>query len=252
MVETIGIMQPYFFPYIGYFQLMNAVNRWIVFDEVQFIDKGWINRNRILHPDVGKEWQYITVPLASRGQFDKICDISLASDIDWRSQILGKLTHYKKKAPFYIETTNFVRYCFDTDETNISRFVTEVLKKIAEHMCIETKIEVQSELQLSIEGIEHPGQWALKISEALGASRYINPFAGLEIFKSDEFAAAGIELSFLRADLKPYPQKRNGFVPALSIIDVMMWNSVANIRKMLENDYQLLRPGELMINNYAR
>ena len=248
MGDAIGIMQPYLFPYIGYFQLMNAVDRWIVFDEVQFIDKGWINRNRILHPDVAKEWQYITVPLANRGQFDKICDISINSDINWRSQILGKLTHYKKKAPFYEETTTFVRDCFDTDETNISRFVTRVLKKTAEYMCIDTPIDVQSDLKLSIGGIEHPGQWALKISEALGASKYINPLGGLEIFRPDEFAASGIELSFLRADLKPYPQKRNGFVPELSIIDVMMWNSVANIRKMLEGDHMLLCPKEPAVN----
>ena len=82
----------------------------------------------------------------------------------------------------------------------------------------------------------------------LGASKYINPLGGLEIFRPDEFAAAGIELSFLRADLKPYPQKRNGFVPELSIIDVMMWNSVANIRKMLEDYHMLLCPKEPAVN----
>ena len=240
MGDTVGIMQPYLFPYIGYFQLMNAVDRWIVFDEIQFIDKGWINRNRILHPDVGKEWQYITVPLANRGQFDKICDISIKSDIDWRSQILGKLTHYNKIAPFYEETMTFVRDCFDTDETNISQFVTEVLKKTADYMCIDTKIDVQSDLQLSIGGIEHPGQWALKISEALDASKYINPLGGLGIFRPDEFTASGIELSFLRTDLTPYPQKRNGFVPGLSIIDVMMFNEPLKCKKILE-DCCLLR-----------
>jgi hypothetical protein len=126
--------------------------------------------------------------------------------------------------------------------------VTEVLKKTADYMCIDTKIDVQSDLQLSIGDIEHPGQWALKISEALGASKYINPLGGLEIFRPDEFAASGIELSFLRADLKPYPQKRNGFVPELSIIDVMMWNSVANIRKMLEGDHMLLCPKKPAVN----
>jgi len=252
MGNSIGIMQPYLFPYIGYFQLMNAVDRWIIFDEAQFIDKGWINRNRILHPEVCKEWQYITIPLESRGQFDKICDISIKIDIDWRSQILGKLTHYKKKAPFYKETVAFVRDCFDTDETNISRLVAEILKKTAEYMCIDTQIEVQSDLKLSIGGIEHPGDWALKISEALGASKYINPFGGLEIFRPDNFSASGIELSFLKPNLKPYPQKRNEFVPALSIIDVMMWNSIANIRKILTDDYILLCPKGFPVNGQKR
>jgi len=191
--------------------------------------------HRILHPDVGKEWQYITVPLANRGQFDKICDISIKSDVDWSSQILGKLTHYKKKAPFYKETTTFVRDCFDTDETNISRFVTEVLKKTADYMCIDTKIDVQSDLQLSIGGIEHPGQWALKISEALGASKYINPLGGFGIFRPDEFTAAGIELSFLKMDLKLYSQRRNVFVPGLSIIDILMFNDPIDCKKILED-----------------
>ena len=239
MGGTIGIMQPYLFPYLGYFQLMNVVDRWIVFDEVQFIDKGWINRNRILHPDVVKEWQYITVPLANRGQFDKISDISIKSEIDWRSEILGKLTYYKNKAPFYNETKTFVLDCLDTDESDISQFVTGVLKKTADYMSIDTQIDVQSVLQLSIGCIEHPRQQALKISEALGASKYINPFGGLEMFKPDEFVASGIELCFLKTILEPYPQKRNDFVPGLSIIDVMMWNSFASIRKMLD-DYQML------------
>ena len=92
----LGIMQPYLFPYVGYFQLMNAVDRWIAFDEIQFIDKGWINRNRILHPDPVKQWQFLTVPLSKRGQFDKICNISIKEELDWRSQIFGKLTMYKK------------------------------------------------------------------------------------------------------------------------------------------------------------
>jgi hypothetical protein len=240
MGDAIGIMQPYLFPYIGYFQLMNAVDRWIVFDEVQFIDKGWINRNRILHPDVGKEWQYITVPLANRGQFDKICDISIKSEIDWRSKILGQLTHYKKKAPFYKETTAFVRDCFDTDETNISRFVTGVLKKTAKYMCIDTQIDVQSDLEISIGGIEHPGQWALKISDALSVSKYINPLGGLGIFRPDEFRASGIEISFLKTDLRLYSQRRNGFVPGLSIIDVFMFNDPMNCKKMLD-DYSLFQ-----------
>jgi len=245
MGNSIGIMQPYLFPYIGYFQLMNAVDRWIIFDEAQFIDKGWINRNRILHPEVCKEWQYITIPLESRGQFDKICDISIKIDIDWRSQILGKLTHYKKKAPFYKETMTFIRDCFDTDETNISRLVTEVLKKTAKYMSIDTQIEAQSDLKLSIGGIEHPGQWALKISEALGVSKYINPFGGFEIFRPNEFMASGIELSFLKTDLTPYSQKRNGFVPGLSIIDVLMFNETLKCKKMLE-DYSLIRHDKIM------
>ena len=91
----LGIMQPYFFPYIGYFQLMKHVDQWVVFDDIQFIDKGWINRNRILHPDTKKQWLYITLPLHKRKQFDKICNIHIKSEINWKEEILGRLTAYK-------------------------------------------------------------------------------------------------------------------------------------------------------------
>ena len=98
----LGIMQPYFFPYLGYFRLLNSVDRWIAFDEVQFIDKGWINRNRILHTNKSKEWQYITLPLYNKSRFDKISEISIDMQQNWRANILGKLTLYQKIAPFTV------------------------------------------------------------------------------------------------------------------------------------------------------
>lgn len=230
----LGIMQPYFFPYIGYFQLINAVDRWIAFDDIQFIDKGWINRNRVLHPDPVKEWQYITLPLDKRGQFDKICDISIKSQVDWRSQILGKLTSYKKKAPYYDQTIDFVRDCFDADETNLSRFVIRSLKMTAQYVGIQTPIDVQSEMDLHLPKIEHPGQWALRISEAVGASEYINSLGGAEIFRQEEFESAGVTLTFLQPTLAPYSQRRDGFVGGLSIIDALMFNDREKCAKLIE------------------
>lgn len=235
----LGIMQPYFFSYIGYFQLIQAVDRWIAFDDIQFIDKGWVNRNRILHPEPAKEWQFITLPLAKRGQFDKICDIRIKSGIDWRAQILGKLTAYKKKAPYYKQTTDFVHRCFDTDEENLAKFVIKTLKMTAEYLGIQTPIEVQSEMDLQLGNIEHPGQWALRISEAVGASEYINPIGGIEIFRQEEFENAGVKLSFLQSMPAPYSQRRDGFISGLSIIDVMMFNSPAAVRELLDG-YRLL------------
>jgi hypothetical protein len=229
----VAIMQPYFFPYIGYFQLLNAVDRWIAFDEIQFIDKGWINRNRILHPNPAKEWQFITLPLAKRGQFDKICDISIKSEIDWRANILGKLTSYKNQAPYYTQTIDFVRYCFDTDEKNLACLVIEILKKTVGYLGIKTPIDVQSEMNLNLGEVQHAGQWALRISEAIGAKEYINPHGGQEIFKPEEFDDAKIKLSFLKAGLTPYQQKREKFVHGLSIVDFLMFNKIENCEKFL-------------------
>lgn len=230
----VGIMQPYFFPYIGYFQLMTAVDKWVVFDQVQFIDKGWVNRNRILHPDPVKEWQFITLPLDKRGQFDYICDISVKEKIDWRAQILGKLTSYKKKAPYYHETIDFVRDCFDTGETNLARLVTEILRKTAGYLNITVPIEVQSEMNLQLGAIQHPGQWALRISKELAATEYINPQSGAAIFNPSEFDDASITLRFLRPNVKPYSQRINSFVSGLSIIDVLMFNNIEQCASLME------------------
>jgi len=150
-------MQPYFFPYIGYFQLLNTVDHWIAFDDIQFIDKGWINRNRVLHPDISKEWQYITLPLSRRGQFDKIRDIEIDTRADWRAQILGKLTSYKKKAPHYRQTMDFLESTFNSTETNLSNFVVKTLKMTAAYVGIQTPISIQSEMDLNLDEITHPG-----------------------------------------------------------------------------------------------
>lgn len=230
----LGIMQPYFFPYIGYFQLMNAVDRWVAFDEVQFIDKGWINRNRILHPDQAKEWQFITLPLDRRGQFDRICDINIKESIDWRSQILGRLTHYKKRAPYYEQTMDFVRKCFDTEETNLAKLVIEILRKTSAYIGIQTPIDVQSELKLDLGEIQHPGQWAWRISQVLCADEYINPIGGREIFRQEEFESVGVKLSFLETELSPYLQMHKKFISGLSIVDMLMFNDHGQFKEMLQ------------------
>lgn len=241
----LGIMQPYFFPYIGYFQLMNYVDEWIVFDEVQFIDKGWVNRNRILHPDPVKEWLYITVPLDKKGQFDKISEITIKKNSGWIDELMGKLTAYKKKAPFYKRTRDFVGDSLNIEESNLSQFLVTVLKNTTRALSIETPIKVQSSMKLPLSKIEHPGQWALRISQSLGANEYVNPCGGADIFDQNEFDQADIKLKFLRSNLSPYVQRKGSFTPGLSIIDVMMWNDETAIHEMLLKDFNILSKDKL-------
>ena len=233
----LAIMQPYFFPYIGYFQLMAAVDEWVIFDDIKFIDKGWVNRNRILHPDIKKEWQYITIPLDKRRQFNKICEITIKHDSKWKQQIQGKLTSYKKKAPYYSQTISFVEDCFDTDETNLSKLLSRTIIKTANYLDIKTRMHVQTEMNLDLGHIEHAGQWALRISEKMGAAEYINPYSGIDLFNKKEFDNAGIELTFMKPTIDKYIQRRGGFVPGLSIIDVLMWNSVRETKNMIGNKF---------------
>ena len=241
----IGIMQPYFFPYIGYFQLMNYVDQWIVFDQVQFIDKGWINRNRILHPDARKEWQFITVPLKKRGQFTNIQELRINTDQAWVDNIMGKLSAYKK-APYFEQTRDFVRDCLlEHQDESLSQLLVMTLSKTARELGINTPINVQSEMKLNLPEITHPGQWALEISKKLNAHEYINPTGGSEIFNEDEFKGAGISLRFLKPELSSYVQRRGFFTPGLSIIDVMMWNDRSTIQEMLNLDYKILTKQEI-------
>ena len=115
----LGIMQPYFFPYLGYFDLINYTDRWIVFDTVQYIRHGWVNRNRILHPKEG--WQHIVVPLKKHSRDTTIKDIEISKEPKWRKRILGQSQHYKKKAPYFYETYQLIEECLTIEECSISR-----------------------------------------------------------------------------------------------------------------------------------
>ena len=224
-------MQPYFFPYIGYWQLMEKVDQWIIFDDIQFINKGWINRNRILHPNIEKDWQYITLPLAKKNQKDKICEISIDNQKNWYNEMLGKMSHYAKKTSYYNSTVNLFKQCVDEDEIYLSDLLIKTIHVIAKVLNIKAKIRVQSEMKLNLKEVDHPGQWALRICEIIGAKEYINPISGQKLFNKDEYRSSGIELRFFQTEEHVYNQKRNKFVPKLSIIDSLMWESIDNLIK---------------------
>jgi hypothetical protein len=226
----VAIMQPYFFPYIGYWQLMEKVDRWIIFDDIQFINKGWINRNRILHPNEKKEWQYITIPLSKKKQKDKICEILIDNNKSWFEEINGKLTHYANKAPFYNYTINLFKHCVVKKETNLSDLLVKTVYELANALNIKAEIQLQSELKIELENIEHAGQWALRICEIVGAKEYVNPVSGQKLFNHDEYRSSGIELKFFYGEEENYNQKRDSFVPKLSILDSLMWQGIDKLK----------------------
>lgn len=228
----LGVMQPYFFPYIGYLQLMSSVDEWVFFDDIQFVNKGWVNRNRILHPNADKEWQYFTIPLRGRGRFDKINQISILES-SWKKQLLGKLSFYKRWAPFYKETTDVVGHCIDSESLNLGSFVVSTLLKLSQVFDINVKSYVQSEMDWTFDTIEHSGQWALRIAETLSAKEYVNPVGGASIFDVTEFRDSGIKLTFFEPKITEYDQGGRKFVPGLSVIDVLMWNGITGTRQMI-------------------
>lgn len=233
-------MQPYLFPHLGYYQLMKLVDCWIVFDGVQYINKGWINRNRILHADKTRDWQFFGVPIDRTTKTLLISNVAIKADTRWRERVIGQLRSYEKLAPHYDRTMALVAECLEGDESNLSKFLERTIRKTAQHLFIETPIHVQSELGLNLGAIEHPGQWALRMSEQMNAKEYINPVGGSTLFKIHEFQKSKIKLSFLQTSLNPYFQHRDSFVGGLSIIDIMMWNHPDEVQNMLINDFKIV------------
>ena len=174
--------------------------------------------------------------------------MSIHSEINWQSELRGKLSIYKKKAPFYTETMEIVEWCLSEEEKNLSKFLGATLLKTAEVLEIKTKIIFIDDLDLKVDEIEHPGQWAVEISKALDASTYINLPAGHRIFKNKEFYLNNIDLLYLRSNLSAYRQFTDNFVPGLSIIDAMMWNSKDALMAMIKNDFELLAHEEMVSN----
>jgi len=243
-------MQPYAFPYIGYFQLIAHVDSWVVFDDTQYINKGWVNRNRILHPDVAKEWQYITIPVRKHDKDQKLLNIEINEDISWRESILGKLTHYKRKAPFYPVAVDFVKECLSFSTTNLSAWNVNSLNIACDRIGIPFTHQFFSELNIDVSRVSHAGQWALEIADALNAKVYVNPPGGHTIFDDSEFKGRGIELQFLRSALPEYSQRRGAFVPGLSIVDAMMWNEADMLRDMLR-EFQIVSQAQLQSESNA-
>lgn len=232
-----AIMQPYFFPYLGYYSLIKESDRFILFDDVQFIRHGWIERNRTLKPVEG--WQYIAVPLEKFSLGTKIKDATIRSNEDWREKMIRQLEHYKKKSPFYAETIQVIRAALDIETSSIVQLNKNILIATCRYIGLPLEIDVFSEMNLAIDPVSGPGEWALNITKALGGTEYINPTGGVEIFDKAQYDAAGISLEFLGNNLPPYSQRRAAFEPGLSIVDAMMFNSPEQIRALIDDTYWL-------------
>jgi hypothetical protein len=234
----LGIMQPYFCPYLGYFALIAATDRWIVFDTPQYIRKGWVNRNRVLK--LGRkegDWKYVRIPVAKSKRESPIYEIRVDPHQDWKQSILDNLDFYRVvSAPFYDETLKLLQLCFALGDPLLSPNLVHFLKCVCEYVGLKFEYQVLSQMRIELPAATHPGQWALRLCEVLGASHYINPPAGREIFDRTEFSASNIQLSFLVHNLPRYDQKIEAFVAGLSIIDVLMFNSPEDVLAMV-HDY---------------
>jgi hypothetical protein len=232
-VMKLAIMQPYFFPYIGYWQLIHAVDRFVLFDDAQYMRHGWINRNRILKPGGG--WQYMLVPLKKHDLTESIKNVQAHPDKKWKELIIGQLAHYKKQARYFDETSEVVReILFSNKDQSIAAINFAIIKKICAYLDIKKEIIQSSEQSFDYSDISDAGEWALRIAEQMGAAEYINPSGGAKLFNREEFSSNNINLSFLKSQDIIYSQP-GVFEPSLSIIDVLMFNGIEGTKGLLEN-----------------
>ncbi len=229
----LAIMQPYFFPYLGYWQMLSAVDAFVIYDDVNYIKNGWINRNNILSNGAG---HLVTLALDKASPFKKINETFILSSA--REKVLGFIRNSYLKAPYFKQAFPLIEDILNCPENNIALFLENQFKKVFTYLGIKTKIllssrDVRKDLSLSAQ------DKVLQICKNTGATQYINAIGGQDLYNKETFAQNGIQLNFIKMNAVRYQQFKNDFVPNLSVIDVMMFNSPEIINKMLD-DYELL------------
>ena len=225
-------MQPYIFPYVGYFQLINATDKFIFYEDVSFIKQGWINRNRILLN--GKEHMF-SVPLKGISSFRNINEVETDTKtyLSWKRKFYKTLEFSYSKAPFFESVYPLVRNVLDKDDTSISELAMNSVVNTAEYLLLPVAFSSSADTYGNEELAGQNRVMDICLKEK--ASDYINPIGGEELYSKEEFAKSGISLQFIKPGISSYSQYHFPFVPGLSIIDVMMFNSAASIREMLNN-----------------
>lgn len=227
----IAIMQPYFFPYIGYFQLINSVDKFILYDDVNYIKGGWINRNNIL---INNQSKFINAQLIGASSFKEINQIMININFN---KVLKSIKQNYSKAPFFIEVYPLIEKILCNPECiSVSDFNGAIIIEINKYLGIKTKIEFSSVNYNNTKGLEK-AERIVEICKINSSKNYINPIGGKDLYSKEYFLQYDIKLNFLKSNYIKYKQFRIEFIPWLSIIDVMMFNSVVEINEMI-NDYE--------------
>lgn len=229
-----GIMQPYFLPYIGYFSLINKTDQWIVFDDTQYKKQSWGNRNRILKHPEGLSW--IKIPLKKHQRKALYSEIEIQNERPWKEKLVRQFEFYRINAPHYERIIQLFKEIIEPKFEYLVDLNIHSMVKVCEYLKIPFNYVKYSDLNLDIKDVKCSGDWALQICKKLKINSYINPYMGHFMFQRKDWEEAKIELQFLLNKNIPYSQKRDFFEERLSIIDVLMWNSVEEVHELLASD----------------
>jgi hypothetical protein len=233
-MKTIAIMQPYFFPYIGYFQLIAAVDIFVLYDNIKYTKKGWINRNRILQNE--KDAMF-SLPLKSGSDSLDICQRELSVTFN-HDKLLNQFKSAYCKAPNFHHVFPLIEQIVRYKDENLFTYLHQSILKICQHLGITTEIRVSSTMLIdhTLKGQEK----VLALCKSIGVDTYINAIGGIGLYSKKEFREQGIDLKFIKSRPFEYVQLRNAFIPWLSIIDVMMFNKSDVIYDQISAQYDLV------------
>lgn len=230
-MKKVGVMQPYLFPYLGYFQLMKSVDEYVIFDDVQFIKRGWINRNNIL---LDNRKFLVTIALDAPSSNKLINETYIQDDF---TKFLKTISTAYARAPYKESVMSLLEKICSYSDKNVARFVGNSLQEMVNYLGLDTKLIYSSEIEQ--DKSLHAQNKIIAICETLGATEYHNSIGGQELYDRDVFASHDMELKFVKPNLPEYKQLGAEFVPGLSILDVLMFNSVEETSRMLD-DYELI------------
>lgn len=227
-MKTIAIMQPYFLPYIGYFQLLAAVDKFVVLDDVNFINRGWVNRNRLLLNGVTHTF---TVPLCGASQNKLICDIELVRELNWRDKLTRTIRQAYGQAPCYARVSALIGCLVDYPSVRLDEFLLNSIRQIVN--CLSLEVEIVSTSRIYQNAHLKGQERILDICRQERADVYINPIGGESLYDRASFLEQGIKILFLRSRPVRYPQGKHEYIPWLSILDVLMFNEPSAVRQLL-------------------
>ncbi len=224
----VGIMQPYFMPYIGYWQLINAVDIFVILDDVNYIKKGWINRNRIL---INGQEKFFIIPLEKVSQNKKINELDIFQPGQTKKDLWKKIELSYKRADEYDNAAKLLKRVIDEGSIKISKYIENSIRSVCKEFDIDTKIMVSSEIvkDNSLTGRDK----IIEICKKLGGDFYINPIGGKELYDKDFFHGYDVELKFIMTEDIVYKQGEKEFHPFLSFIDMLCWNDKERIGEYL-------------------
>jgi hypothetical protein len=233
----LGMNQPYFFPYLGFYQLIAAVDRFVIYDNLNYTQYGWINRNRFLV--VGGEPTYFNARTEGSSPNKRIREVKLSSKTNWRRKLLNTFLLNYRKSPFFAETYDLIEGIVRHETESLSELATRSITKVCEHLRITTDIvenPIFDELEISLQTenfsrvfptiqLPRPERKVFRViavCHMMNVTEFVNAIGGQALYDKADFQANGIDLHFLKSRDEPYQQTTRQYYPGLSILDVLM------------------------------